>query len=69
MVRLVTTSPWLWGLLAAVELGGSFARASTVIQGESFVPGVFLVEYEDGVVSFLFFLVVSHLVSMKKSRL
>lgn len=48
MVRLGTASPWLWGLLAAVDLSSSLVRA----EGDaSIVPGAFIIEYEDNVVS------------------
>lgn len=51
MVKLGTASPWLWRwLVAAVNLSASFVGADQL--GGTVIPGAFLVEYEDNVVSF-----------------
>lgn len=48
MVRLATAGSWLFGLLAALERLGTLVRAANNI-----VPGMFIVEFADNVVSIL----------------
>lgn len=55
MVRFWHAGVWLLSLLATVEKSGTLAKAV-----DNTIPGVFIVEYADGVVSILRWGATSH---------